>query len=155
MSTCITLTGCLLLLYSILEMKCCLCVPVVCYCGRLDEVTRCGSERARRYDLCESRSEAVVGNLDLYEVEMFFDGGEEEKSAILATEGAVEALFVGTVFSCEQTCDRPLSCGHHNCTALCHPGDCRPCPLLPSQCLTCPCGRVRLSQLVSYQPPNT
>ncbi|EUB65019.1 Transcriptional repressor NF-X1 [Echinococcus granulosus] len=123
-------------------------IKSVCYCGRVDEVTLCGSEKAKRYDLCEARSGAVVGDLELYEVEMFFDGAEAEKAAILATEGAVEALFVGTVFSCEQTCDRPLACGHHNCTALCHPGDCRPCPLLPSQCLTCPCGRVRIAQLV-------
>ncbi|KAL5111925.1 Transcriptional repressor NF-X1 [Taenia crassiceps] len=123
-------------------------IKSVCYCGRLDEVTYCGSEKAKRYDLREARSQSVVGDLDLYEVEMFFDGGGEEKAAILATEGAVEALFVGTVFSCEQTCDRPLVCGHHNCAALCHSGECQPCPLLPSQCLTCPCGRVRLSQLV-------
>ncbi|VDM33987.1 unnamed protein product [Hydatigera taeniaeformis] len=123
-------------------------VPLVCYCGRVDEVTRCGSEKAKRYDLREARLEAVVGTLDLFEIEMFFDGGEEEKAAILASEEAVEAIFVGTVFSCEQTCDRPLACGHHKCIALCHPGECQPCPLLPSQCLTCPCGRVRLSQLV-------
>ncbi|KAL5961917.1 Transcriptional repressor NF-X1 [Taenia solium] len=123
-------------------------IKSVCYCGRVDEVTRCGSEKAKRYDLYEARSEALVGDLDLYEVEMFFDGGEEEKAAILTTEGAVEAIFVGTVFSCEQTCDRPLACGHHNCTALCHSSECQPCPLLPSQCLTCPCGRVRLSKLV-------
>ena len=30
---------------------------------------------------------------------------------------------------CENTCDKPLSCGHHSCPDTCHPGDCAPCQL--------------------------
>ena len=114
-------------------------------------MTFCGSEKARRYDISPGlRSDEIVGELDLCDVEMFFDGNEDEKTALLGTESGLEALFVGTVFSCEQVCQRPLDCGHHSCTALCHPGDCPPCPFLPSQCLTCPCGRVPLSKLVRH-----
>ena len=113
-------------------------------------MTFCGSEKARRYDLSLVPGlDEVEGDLDLCDLEMFFDGDEDEKAALLGNEGGLKALFVGTVFSCVQVCDRPLDCGHHACTALCHPGECPPCPLLPSQCTTCPCGRVPLSKLVS------
>lgn len=39
--------------------------------------------------------------------------------------------------SCNQTCDREKSCGHH-CLMLCHPGPCPPCPKMVS--LSCYCG---------------
>ncbi|KAM7540816.1 hypothetical protein Aperf_G00000027778 [Anoplocephala perfoliata] len=127
-------------------------IKSVCYCGRLDEVTRCGSAKAKRYNLSDILSEdneVYEGDLEHCDVEMFFDGSDEEKAALLAApEGSIKALFVGTVFSCEKTCDRPLDCGHHNCTDICHAGDCKSCPLLPENCLTCPCGRVPLSKLV-------
>uniref|UniRef100_A0A158QJ94 R3H domain-containing protein n=1 Tax=Rodentolepis nana TaxID=102285 RepID=A0A158QJ94_RODNA len=120
---------------------------LVCYCGRQDEVVRCGSAKAKRYNLSELQA-PYDGDLELCDVEMFFEGTAEEKATLLsAPDGSLTALFVGTVFSCEQRCDRPLDCEHHFCTDVCHPGECKSCPLLPQNCVTCPCGRVPLSKL--------
>ncbi|KAM3175867.1 hypothetical protein ACTXT7_007655 [Hymenolepis weldensis] len=128
--------------------RCPIKLSVVCYCGRQDEVVRCGSVEAKRYSLFELHT-VYEGDLELCDVEMFFKGTDEEKSALLATpNGSLTALFVGTVFSCEQRCDRPLTCEHHSCMDICHPGECKSCPLLPENCVTCPCGRVPLSKLV-------
>ncbi|VDL44153.1 unnamed protein product [Hymenolepis diminuta] len=123
-------------------------IKSVCYCGRQDEVVRCGSVEAKRYSLSELQT-VYEGDLELCDVEMFFKGTDDEKSALLVTpDGSLTALFVGTVFSCEQRCDRPLACEHHSCMDICHPGECKSCPLLPENCVTCPCGRVPLSKLV-------
>lgn len=123
---------------------------VVCYCGRMDEVINCGSAKAKRYDISDPNN-VYEGELEACDVEMFFDGPDKEKAKLLAVpEGSLTAIYVGTVFSCEQKCDRPLDCGHHLCSSTCHPGDCKSCPLLPENCLTCPCGRVPLSKLVRF-----
>uniref|UniRef100_A0A5K3G1V8 PHD-type domain-containing protein n=1 Tax=Mesocestoides corti TaxID=53468 RepID=A0A5K3G1V8_MESCO len=124
-------------------------IKSVCYCGRVDEVTRCGGERAKRYDLSAAIGDPVVGELDPCDIEMFFHDDEKDRMELLQSEESLVAMYVGTVFSCEQVCDRPLACGHHKCSMPCHPGECRPCPLSPSLCLTCPCGRVPLNKLVS------
>ncbi len=132
----------------------------MCYCGRVDEVTRCGSGKAKRYNLSAAGEEPFEGDLDPCDLEMFYHDdegggveGDGDKKALLASEEPLTAIFVGTVFSCEQACDRPLACGHHKCARPCHPGECQPCPLLPEQCLACPCGRVPLAKLVSL-PAN-
>ncbi|CAL8080686.1 unnamed protein product [Calicophoron daubneyi] len=58
-------------------------------------------------------------------------------------------VSIAPSFSCGLSCGRLLSCGNHDCPEPCHPGDCKPCALDPSRCLTCPCGRVPLSKLVA------
>lgn len=45
-----------------------------------------------------------------------------------------------SLLSCEQICNRPLSCGLHFCTQTCHPGDCGECEVTRDK--TCYCGRV-------------
>ncbi|VDN08926.1 unnamed protein product [Dibothriocephalus latus] len=123
--------------------------PCVCYCGRLDELTICGGEKARRYHL--EGVDPLEDELDACDLECL----SEADAAVARRYNVLDrALFVGTVFSCEQPCGRMLNCRHHKCQALCHPGDCQPCQLLPEFCLTCPCGRVPLSKLVrkSYCP---
>ena len=44
-------------------------------------------------------------------------------------------------WTCDDTCGKPLACGHHLCDVVCHPGACPACPL--SQTRTCPCGKTR------------
>lgn len=51
-------------------------------------------------------------------------------------------------FSCQQICNKPLSCKNHFCQKICHQGDCEKCWLQPSELLTCPCGKTALSTLM-------
>ncbi|KAF9905744.1 FKBP12-associated protein [Linnemannia zychae] len=45
-------------------------------------------------------------------------------------------------YECHDTCNRPLVCGHHQCTKSCHPQDNEPgeCSARPEVVKTCPCG---------------
>ena len=47
-------------------------------------------------------------------------------------------------FSCGEVCGLTLDCDNHQCEAVCHPGDCAPCPLSPDRVTTCPCGKTLL-----------
>ncbi|KAJ3662166.1 hypothetical protein Zmor_006522 [Zophobas morio] len=48
---------------------------------------------------------------------------------------------------CDKICNKPLSCGNHNCSVICHDGACDPCPL--TEVRSCPCGKSK------YQLPCT
>uniref|UniRef100_A0A183SRF6 Cysteine-rich motor neuron 1 protein n=1 Tax=Schistocephalus solidus TaxID=70667 RepID=A0A183SRF6_SCHSO len=124
-------------------------IKAVCYCGRVDELTICGGEKAKRYHL--EGVDPLEDDLDACDLACL----SEADAAFARPYSALNrALFVGTVFSCEQACGRMLNCRHHRCQALCHPGDCQPCQLLPAFCLTCPCGRVPLSKLTMSGDPH-
>ncbi|GAM21295.1 hypothetical protein SAMD00019534_044700 [Acytostelium subglobosum LB1] len=41
---------------------------------------------------------------------------------------------------CDNVCDKPLSCGNHQCANTCHPGECSPCQVLETQ--KCYCGKT-------------
>lgn len=48
-------------------------------------------------------------------------------------------------YACESICNKPLSCGTHQCTASCHEGPCAPCKWSPNTWSTCACGKQPLS----------
>ncbi|RUS75090.1 hypothetical protein EGW08_017144 [Elysia chlorotica] len=50
-------------------------------------------------------------------------------------------------FSCEKPCGRLLGCGNHVCEELCHPGECAPCSLSPSNLQFCSCGKTDIKDL--------
>lgn len=50
------------------------------------------------------------------------------------------------MYQCGDTCDKLLSCGNHNCTSVCHPGECPPCPMSPTLIQKCPCGQTELTE---------
>nr|NP_001071774.1 transcription factor protein [Ciona intestinalis]BAE06581.1 transcription factor protein [Ciona intestinalis] len=50
-------------------------------------------------------------------------------------------------YSCANVCGKTLLCGNHKCEDLCHPGACKPCPLLPSLLKVCPCTQTKLSDM--------
>lgn len=52
-----------------------------------------------------------------------------------------------TSFVCGEVCGKPLSCGNHTCTLLCHEGPCPRCPADPDCVHTCPCGAMKLTIL--------
>eukprot|EP00051_Salpingoeca_urceolata_P023207 m.390341 g.390341 ORF g.390341 m.390341 type:complete len:977 (+) comp20077_c0_seq5:238-3168(+) len=46
-------------------------------------------------------------------------------------------------WNCSEPCNKPLACGHHNCSQVCHSGSCAPCPgVLPR---TCFCGKQEMT----------
>jgi transcriptional repressor NF-X1 len=49
---------------------------------------------------------------------------------------------------CLRTCGRPLKCGNHDCSELCHKGPCRSCLEAVFEEISCACGRTVL------QPPQ-
>lgn len=51
-------------------------------------------------------------------------------------------------YSCAKPCDKQLKCGKHKCEQVCHEGECKPCPLLPSKLLHCPCGNTPIRELL-------
>ena len=63
--------------------------------------------------------------------------GKTSRQTVCSPESEVK-------FSCEGECGRTLDCGRHQCSGVCHGGDCPPCPLTPARVPTCPCGRTRL-----------
>ncbi|ESQ35842.1 hypothetical protein EUTSA_v10006708mg [Eutrema salsugineum] len=52
------------------------------------------------------------------------------------------------VYSCSFNCGKPLGCGNHFCSEVCHPGPCGDCDLLPSRVKTCYCGKTRLEEQI-------
>lgn len=54
---------------------------------------------------------------------------------------SAENVFVKE-YSCDKTCNLPLSCGNHQCKLVCHPEKCGNCLLSPEFVKTCPCGRT-------------
>lgn len=62
----------------------------------------------------------------------------------MAVKGEVKAE--AGVFSCSSTCGKKLSCGHHSCGEICHPGPCGDCELLPSKIKSCFCGKMSLQE---------
>lgn len=57
---------------------------------------------------------------------------------------------------CTRTCDRPLKCGKHNCSQLCHSGACSTCPEAIFEEISCHCGRTILHppQPCGTRPPE-
>ncbi|KAH9598771.1 zinc finger protein [Trypanosoma melophagium] len=51
-------------------------------------------------------------------------------------------------FSCSKPCSKLLDCGNHHCLFNCHKGPCQPCLQTPERLLFCPCGKVRIDELI-------
>ncbi|XP_031255197.1 NF-X1-type zinc finger protein NFXL1-like [Pistacia vera] len=62
----------------------------------------------------------------------------------MAVKGEIKAE--DGVFSCCSTCGKELSCGHHKCGEICHPGPCGDCELMPSKIKSCHCGKTSLQE---------
>lgn len=59
-------------------------------------------------------------------------------------------------FDCQQTCDRFMDCGKHQCEKTCHPQDHEVprCPRSPGAVTHCPCGKTELVEL-SQEPRSS
>ena len=58
------------------------------------------------------------------------------------------SLKCGSKPSCENKCNRILSCGKHFCDKKCHEGDCGVCQLSPDLITHCPCGKNPLDMIL-------
>ncbi|XP_058079587.1 NF-X1-type zinc finger protein NFXL1 [Magnolia sinica] len=73
---------------------------------------------------------------------------KKKTEIILCGEMSVkgEVNEVNGLFSCNSVCRKELSCRHHYCDEVCHPGPCGECDLLPSRIKTCHCGKTPLTR---------
>ena len=96
------------------------------------DCTRCTVKQAEECFCGKDRHYVVCGTNQLIPDEI---PGPEEKCQ--------------KVYTCKQKCKKKLLCGNHECEDLCHPGECKPCPLLPENVTLCPCGKHRVATLLS------
>lgn len=52
-------------------------------------------------------------------------------------------------FPCGNPCSKIIDCGNHRCLSKCHKDACEPCFRTPERMVFCPCGKVRLQQLLN------
>ncbi|KAK7380096.1 hypothetical protein VNO78_32499 [Psophocarpus tetragonolobus] len=132
--------------------------PRLCPCGKKNITTRCSDRQSvftcgvccgkllecgRHY--CEHICH--VGPCDPCKVQINATCFCSKKTDVfpcgdVAVKGEIEAK--GGIFSCGSCCLKKLSCGHHVCSEICHPGSCGECEFSPSLVKTCCCGKTRL-----------
>lgn len=116
--------------------------PHPCPCGKSSYTYRCGTEDPRKtcsnicgkllncgIHQCPSLCHWGKCDICLKEADVKCDCGKETLSSLC-----------GTSFRCQQECGKPLQCGNHTCSIVCHKGKCPPCPLSPEEVKTCFCG---------------
>lgn len=50
---------------------------------------------------------------------------------------------------------RKLDCGNHECKEICHASNCRGCELQPDVVVFCPCGKMRIVELLNGEKRNS
>ena len=69
---------------------------------------------------------------------------KRNKKAFLLANGAPPREEFEAEHICTRPCGRPLKCGNHNCTDLCHKGQCGSCKEAIFEDISCNCGRTTL-----------
>ncbi|KAG7653753.1 Zinc finger PHD-finger [Arabidopsis suecica] len=136
--------------------------PRSCPCGKKMVTTRCSE---RRSDLiCGQRCDKLL-NCGRHQCERTCHVGPCDPCQVLVNatcfcKKKVETVICGDmnvkgelkaedgVYSCSFNCGKPLGCGNHFCSEVCHPGPCGDCDLLPSRVKTCYCGKTRLEEQI-------
>ena len=75
--------------------------------------------------------------------------GSEKRDVVCGT-----AESFSSSFSCQNVCNRKLTCGNHYCDDVCHPGACADCRLLPAAVRFCACLKTPLEELLSSTSPS-
>ncbi|KAI9345591.1 hypothetical protein BDR26DRAFT_140120 [Obelidium mucronatum] len=131
-----------------------------CYCGEsyADEIEffekphSCGNTCNRTVNCIHPCQEICHGGacLPCREVIEVSCHCQKESSLYDCSEGI-------SSFECGKICERILSCSHHQCQELCHPGPCKPCTSITEQ--ACNCGKstrsVQCSSNSSSDQPAT
>ncbi|RID57284.1 hypothetical protein BRARA_F00669 [Brassica rapa] len=134
--------------------------PRSCPCGKKTVHTRCSERRSLL--VCGQRCEKLL-NCGRHQCEKTCHVGPCDPCQVLVNatcfcKKKVETVICGDmnvkgelkaedgVYSCNLNCGKPLGCGNHFCSEVCHPGPCGDCDLLPGRVKTCYCGKTRLEE---------
>lgn len=124
-----------------------------CGCGATAQMVRCGSDvPVVCQSVCKKLLECTVHYCalkchqgeclpctEILKQECYCGKVGRKISCSLEFKGA-------TKYSCDEPCERTLSCGNHKCTKVCHDGACEPCALAPDKVTFCPCGQTKLEK---------
>ncbi|ORY48177.1 hypothetical protein BCR33DRAFT_59883 [Rhizoclosmatium globosum] len=127
-----------------------------CHCGRLSYQSKCGVFESKR--ACD----AVCGkklNCGLHTCQKQCHSGpcndcQESVSCTCFCSATTRKETCGSSqmvsdngklvqkFTCNNVCNKLLSCGNHSCSKKCHKGACATCSKSPSLVNSCPCGKT-------------
>lgn len=131
-------------------LPCLLTVSITCRCGRNSFNTIChqgNDEPPQCLRICKANL-----NCGRHECGERCCTGERKAFERQATKrklkplGAANRIDEGIEAEhiCTRSCGRPLKCGNHTCTDLCHKGPCRSCKEAIFEDISCNCGRTVL-----------
>ncbi|GER50962.1 NF-X1-type zinc finger protein NFXL1 [Striga asiatica] len=115
-------------------------VRTCCFCGKSEDVRRCGFKNFSCSGACGKPLECGVHKC----TEICHDGlcpACRRKGTYKCRCGKLEMSreCCERDFRCENSCNKMLGCGKHVCERGCHQGECGDCPLQGKR--TCPCGK--------------
>ena len=129
-------------------------IPINCRCGRNTFETTCFGGYGQPEPPWCMRTCRVTLNCGRHECgERCCPGESLAAQRLAAKRGKKQSLFDAVPVRreefeaehiCTRPCGRPLKCGNHNCTDLCHKGPCGSCKEAIFDDLTCNCGRTVL-----------
>lgn len=135
-------------------MPCLKSVPIACRCGRVITTTMChqGSpEPPQCMRICRARLSCGRHECGerccLGERKAAERLSSKRKQRPLDAPAPLPSEGVEAEHICTRVCGRPLKCGNHFCSELCHKGPCGTCREAVFDEITCNCGRTVL------QPP--
>ncbi|KAL6533124.1 NF-X1-type zinc finger protein nfxl2 [Orobanche minor] len=112
-----------------------------CFCGKLEDVRRCGFKNFSCNGVCGKVLECRVHRCG----EICHDGScppcrEKGTYSCLCGKLKMSRECYERDFKCDNDCSKMLGCGRHVCERGCHEGECGDCPLQGKR--TCPCGKT-------------
>ncbi|CAA2958365.1 NF-X1-type zinc finger NFXL2 [Olea europaea subsp. europaea] len=130
---------CLLLCHPGACPSCPKLVKTKCFCGKLEDVKRCGFKNFSCNGVCRKFLECGVHRCG----EICHEGDcppcrEKGVYRCLCGRVKMERQCCERHFRCENACNKILGCGKHGCERGCHEGECGECPFQGKR--TCPCG---------------
>lgn len=135
-----------------------------CFCGKLQYRSRCGMKDQGKScgEICNKKL-----NCGIHLCQEVCHKGECQPCKIIVNQscycgklkedrlcgsGKLDETFTGhRTFSCNELCNRPLTCAKHRCPKKCHPGTCGECTLQPKFVTTCACGKLPLSLIFTKE----
>jgi transcriptional repressor NF-X1 len=136
-------------------------IQITCRCGRTTTDSTC-YERQAEPPSCNRICRSQL-NCGRHECGERCCPGEKKASERQASKRKHRPLNAPPVIDdiepehfCTRDCGKPLKCGNHSCTDLCHKGPCRSCLEAIFHEISCACGRTRLDppQPCGTRPPK-
>ncbi|XP_051138149.1 NF-X1-type zinc finger protein NFXL2 [Andrographis paniculata] len=111
-----------------------------CFCGKLEDVRRCGFKDFSCNEVCKKPLECGTHRCS----DICHDGlcppcRKKGVYRCQCRKVEIERECCDRVFRCENACNKMLDCGRHTCARGCHEGECGSCPLQGKR--ACPCGK--------------